>query len=450
MNNTAVFSVLIILGLATVLACSGPVQQGKGEAILFKNVTLIDGGGGPPAEGMSVLIKDGIIADIGSEIDEQGEGVRVVDLSGKTMIPALICAHAHVGMLKGTGTDARNYTRENLLAQLGKYARYGVLHVQVMGTDRPLLFENGRYDSIREGLLPGARMLSAGYGFNIPDGGQSSNSPMNLLYRPSSPEQVTAQMDSIAALGVKMVKIWVDDFGGTAKKMEVPVYQAIIREAHARGLQVAAHVYNLSDARHLVRDGIDILAHSIRDSLVDDALVSAMKARGVGYIPTLSLDEFSFVYARSPEWINDPFFKASLEPGVYEMISSGQFRDNTRNSPSYARNVAGFEMALANLKKIVDGGVAVAMGTDSGASGVRAQGFSEHLELELMVQAGLTPLQAITAATGNAAAMLKISDRFGTLETGKVADLLVLDADPTVNIKNTQRIAGVYKAGKKL
>src|SRR5690606_7895597 len=181
-------------------------------------------------------------------------------------------------------------------------------------------------------------------------------------------------------------------------------------------------------------------AHSIRDSLIDDALVSEMKARGVGYIPTLILDEFSFVYASAPEWLNDSFFTQSLEPGVLEMIRSAQFRENISNSPSYTRNQRGFEIALANLKKIADGGVLIAMGTDSGASAVRAQGFSEHRELELMVRAGLTPLQVISSATRDAATTLKISDRFGTIETGKVADLLILDADPTIDIKNTQRI----------
>lgn len=448
MKNIITFPTLLILGLLAFAACSDTREQGDGETILFKNVNLIDGNGGAPVVGTSVLVRGDKIAAIGTVLDE--DGARVVDLSGKTMMPALICAHAHVGMLKGTGTDAGNYTRENLLSQLKKYADYGVLQVQAMGTDRPVLFENGLYDSIRKGLLPGARMLSAAYGFNVPDGGQSPNSPMNLLYRPVTAQQVPVQMDSLAALGVKMVKIWVDDFGGSTQKMDTSIYRAVIREAHAHGLQVAAHLYYLSDARMLVQDGVDIIAHSIRDSVIDDHLVAEMKRKGVGYIPTLSLDEFSFVYSRSPEWVDDPFFKASLEPGVYEMITSEQFRENVRNSPGYARNIAGFETALANLKKIAAGGVLVAMGTDSGALPVRAQGFSEHLELELMVQAGLTPLEAITAATHNAAVMLKIGDRFGTIETGKMADLLILDADPSTDIKNSRRIASVYKAGTEL
>jgi imidazolonepropionase-like amidohydrolase len=215
-------------------------------------------------------------------------------------------------------------------------------------------------------------------------------------------------------------------------------------------MRVAAHVYYLSDARDLVSNDVDILAHSIRDSLVDDAFLAGMKTRHVIYIPTLSLDEFAYIYAREAEWINDPFFKASLEPGVYEMITSEKYRNDLKNSPVYTRNIKGFNMAVANLRKIFDAGILVALGTDSGAMPVRTQGFSEHLEMELMTQAGLTPLQSISVATKNAADALKINQHYGIIEKGKVADLLILNGDPSKEIKNTRNINAVYKAGKKV
>jgi imidazolonepropionase-like amidohydrolase len=374
----------------------------------------------------------------------------IIDLTGKTIMPALISAHTHVGMLKGTATDAANYTRQNILDQLKKYADYGVLNIQTMGTDRPLLFENGLYDSIKTGLLPGSRMLSAGRGFGNKEGSPAMSSPMNMLFRPSTTEEVTAEMDSLASLNTQLVKIWVDDFAGTAKKMDPLINQAIIQEAHNRNMRVAAHVYYLSDARKLVRDGINMLAHSIRDSVVDDAFLADMKAKKVVYIPTLSLDEYSFIYANEPDWINDPFFKGSLEPGVYEMITSDKYRNNVKNSPTYSRSINGFNTALINLKKISDAGILIALGTDSGAQPVRTQGFSEHLELELMTRAGLTPLQVISIASKNASEALKINNNFGVLEKGKVADLLILNADPSKDIKNTRKIEAVYKAGKKV
>jgi imidazolonepropionase-like amidohydrolase len=193
---------------------------------------------------------------------------------------------------------------------------------------------------------------------------------------------------------------------------------------------------------------LDIIAHSIRDSLVDDAFVQEMKQKKVLYIPTLSLDEFAYIYARRPEWLNEPFFRNSLEPGVYEMINSKGYQDSLRNSPAYSRNLAAFEMALNNLEKLYRAGILVSLGTDSGAMPLRAQGFSEHLELELMVQAGLAPLEAITVATKNAASLLLIDKKFGTLEKGKIADMLLLTVNPARDIRNTRRIEGVFKAGQ--
>jgi len=421
-------------------------KDDKNQRVVFKNVNLLSGDGSA-AKKSDVFVENGKIAEINSNLVE--EDAAIVDLTGKTMMPALISTHVHIGTLKDTTTNGRNYTRENILNQLNKYAAYGILNVLALGTDRPLLFANGLYDSLRNGLLDGARMSSAGYGFNSPQVNVDTSSPQGKVFRPVSPGQVPGEMDSIAALNIKIVKIWVDDFNKTQPKMDTAVYRAIINEAHKRNIRVAAHVYYLSDARRLVSDGVDILAHSIRDSIVDDAFLAEMKSKKVIYVPTLTLDKYSYVYAGEAEWINDPFFKASLEPGTYEMITSEKYKNNTKNSPAFARNESGFKTAMANLKKIFDAGIAVALGTDSGAFPIRTQGFSEHLELQLLNEAGLTPLQAIMIATKNAAAALGLND-YGVIEKGKVADLLILDGDPSVDIKNTRKISGVYKNGVKL
>lgn len=136
---------------------------------------------------------------------------------------------------------------------------------------------------------------------------------MDNVFRPASASQVPAEMDSLLKVKPEAVKMWVDDFGGKFTKMKPEIYQRIITGAHQRNLRVAAYAYYLSDARKLVNDGLDIIGHSIRDSVIDDALVQQMKAKNVVYIPTLSLDEFAYIYARRPEWLNDPFFKNSLE-----------------------------------------------------------------------------------------------------------------------------------------
>lgn len=441
-------SIIFLLLAASVFAAFTYIKKAIAvNTVLFRNATIIDGNGGIPMEHTDLLVQDNLITAIGHNL--HAAGAQEIDLTGKTIMPSLISAHVHIGTLRGTATTGANYTRDNILSQLKKYENYGVNTIQVMGTDRPMLFTSGLRDSSLNGLLPGARLYSAGYGFGTPQGGPPVEMGMDQVFRPAGAAQVPAEMDSLAKLNPSVVKMWVDDFGGKYKKMDQAVYKTIITEAHKHGLRVAAHVYYLADARKLVARGIDIFAHSIRDSVIDDALVQQMKARNIVYIPTLSLDEYAYIYARKPDWINDAFFKASLEPGVYEMITSEKYQNDIRNSPSYAKNTAAFETALRNLKKLHAAGILVSLGTDSGATPVRAQGFSEHLEMELMVQAGLTPLQAISAATKNAALALKINN-YGTLEKGKAADMIILRQNPVSNIRNSRTIEAVYKAGKEV
>ncbi|MDR6806234.1 imidazolonepropionase-like amidohydrolase [Dyadobacter sp. BE34] len=436
---------LLLLFQMSIALCSAGVLAQNAGSILLKNATVIDGTGSAPRTQTDILITGGLITAIQKGI--KTDGAREIDLSGKTVMPSLICAHAHVGTLKGTTSSADNYTRENLLRHLKKYEDYGVTAVLAMGTDRPMIF-NGLIDSTQAGLLPGARLYSAGYGFNTPD--PNPGSWMNLLLRPNTPEEVPAMMEKLAAVKPTVVKIWVDDHGGNAQKMKPEIYQAIIREAHKRNIRVAAHLFYVEDARKLTEAGIDIIAHSIRDKEVDQDLLTKMKQKNVTYIPTLSLDEYQFVYAGNPDWINDAFFKASLEPGVFEMITDKAYGEKIRNSPDYQRNMAAFKTAMVNLKKIHDAGIKVALGTDSGAFPVRTQGFTEHLEMELMVKAGLTPAQAITISTRNAAAALYIDQEKGTLERGKKADLLILSANPFDDIRNTRKIESVWKEGKEV
>ncbi len=437
----------LISAVLIFLAWDTKTPSPVGDSRLLRNVTLIDGNGSAPLEHMDIWIQGDKIAGIGKDLAVSGADIK--DLTGKTIMPALVSAHVHVGTLKDTTTKPENYTRANILHQLNRYQEYGIGNILVMGTDRPMLF-NGLRDSSEKGKLPGARLHTAGYGFGVPAAAPPVAFAMDEVFRPSSAAEVPAMVDALAKLNPTVIKMWVDDFGGRLKKMDEEVYRTIISEAHKHGIRVASHLYYLEDARKLVGYGLDIIAHSIRDKDIDDNLLQLMKAKGTIYIPTLSLDEYAYIYAQRPEWVDNAFFKASLEKGVYEMITSKNYQDKIKNSPDYERNAAGFATALRNLKKIYDAGITVALGTDSGALPIRAQGFSEHLELELMVQAGLTPLQVLTVATKNAANALLIGKQFGTIEKGKVADLLILDADPSQGIKNTRKIFAVYKNGREV
>lgn len=273
----------------------------------------------------------------------------------------------------------------------------------------------------------------------------------SAIYRPETPEEAAHDVDELATWHPDVIKIWVDNYYGQFQaSMKEEVYTAIIKEAHKRGIRVAAHLYHLTDAHKLVAAGVDIMAHSIRDGEIDDSLVAEMKEKHVAYIPTLALDEFATAYLDDPSWLNDPFFRNSLEPGVYTMITSPAYKEKLRKSPVTSQEQAALKYALINLRKLYKAGILVAMGTDSGATPIRAQGFSEHMELELMVQAGLTPLEAIKVATYNSAKLLGIDADRGTLEAGRRASFLVLDKDPGADIRNTHTLSAVWSDGVKV
>ena len=411
---------------------------------IIKGVTLIDGTGTEPKQNVNIVIKGDVIDAVLSPGAPLPKGATVTDYSGKFVMPALINGHCHLGLLKGDNSSPNNYTRENILRHLEKYEQYGISNVLSLGTDREIIFP--LRDSSRKGLLPGATIYTAGYGFTA----AGKSPPANLspdLRMPQTTEDAIKVVDELALLKPDFVKIWVDDFYGSAAKMKPEIYEAVIKEAHKKGLRAAAHVYYLEDAKRLVDAGIDALAHSIRDKDVDDELMSAMKQKGVYYMPTLTLDEYNIIYADDPAWVNDPFFKASLEPGVWERLTSEPFRKQLQNDTTFSKKQAAFETAKRNLKKLTDAGVIIVLGSDSGAQPVRAQGFSEHLELQLMVEAGLTPMQVIVAATNNGAKLLRLNKQSGTLTTNMKADFIVLGGDPLSDIKQTRNIVAVWKNG---
>jgi len=424
-------------------------NQNTGEQItVLRNVAVIDGTGKSVQLNQELAIKGDRILSIKPAGSSIPKGAKTVDMGGKTLMPELINTHGHFGLLKGTTMSSSNYTEQNIRAQLLRYEAYGVGAVLCLGTDHDEIF--ALREASRKGTLPGAAIYTAGAGFGVKDALPPLSFGMDRVFRPVSEEEARKEVRQLAMKKPDVLKIWVDDAFGQLPSMKPEIYAAIIREAHKHGLRVASHVFHLEDARKLVGLGLDIIAHSVRDAEIDDALLAEMKKRRVVYIATLSLDEFAFAYQDTPEWLNSPFFQASLEPGVLQMITSPEYKEKVRNNPNTPKEVSALQIALKNVKRVHDAGIPLAMGTDSGAQPVRVQGFSEHNELELLVKAGLTPLQAITVATKNGAALLRVSDQFGTLEPGKKAGFIVLDKDPSKDILNSRTISAVWKNGQKV
>jgi len=437
---------LVILGifLAIIAACPRIGAQAKTQRIVLKGARLIDGTGAPAIENSVLVIEgDHLVAAGKAGTVSIPKDADVRDVSGKTIMPALINLHGHLG-LSSNGADsvAGRYTQENVVKQLNKYLSYGVATVASFGQDEDAIF--GIRDAQHAETLGGARLFTAGRGF-LEYTGRSN--PNDHRYRPQNPEEARADVRELAAHHPDYLKMWVDDGLGHGTKIQPAIYQAIIDEAHKQHIRAFAHEFYLSDAKALLAAGIDGFAHSIRDQPVDNDVMQAMKARGVFLIPTLVRDEVLFAYADNLKWLNDPFFLAGLDPGALAIIRNPENVDKIRKDPDIAKYRAGLEMGKKNLKTLSDAGVKIAFGTDSGIP-TRFPGYFEHRELQLMVEAGLSPMKAIVAATGTNAEILGGASQFGTLQAGRRADFLVLDANPLDDIHNTEKLFAVWQAGK--
>lgn len=442
--RVAILGAFLIALLMSLVICPGAGAQTKSKPIVLKGARLIDGTGRAPIDN-SVLVIEGnqIVAAGKSGAVSIPKDAEVRDLSGKTIMPALIDLHGHLGLSNnGADSAAGHYTQENVVKQANKYLSYGVATVASFGQDEDLIFSI-RADQ-RAGKFGGARLYTAGRGFLEYTG---KSNPADHRYRPQNPEEARADVRELAAHHPDYVKMWVDDGLGHGTKIKPEVYRAIIDEAHKQHIRVFAHEYYLGDAKALLAAGLDGFAHSIRDQPVDNELISAMKARNVFLIPTLVRDESLFAYADNVKWIDDPFFQAGLDPGALQIVRSPQTAEKLRSDPDIAKYRAGLEMAKKNLKTLSDAGVKIAFGTDSGIP-LRFPGYFEHRELQLMVEAGLTPMQAIVAATSTNAEILGGAKQFGTLQPGRAAEFLVLDANPLDDIHNTEKLSAVWQAGK--
>ena len=438
------FLVMLTVCLACPRAAAQAPTQTKDRPVVLKGARLIDGTGRPPIEN-SVLVIEGsqIVAAGKAGAVSIPKDAAVQDVTGKTIMPALINLHGHLGLSNnGADSAAGHYTEENVAKQLNKYLSYGVATVASFGQDEDLVFSI-RADQ-RAGKIGGSRLFTAGRGFLEYTG---KSNPTDHRYRPQNLEEARADVRELAAHHPDYLKMWVDDGLGHGTKIKPEIYRAIIDEAHKQHIRVFAHEYYLADAKALLAAGLDGFAHSIRDQAVDNELIMAMKSRGVFLIPTLVRDETLFAYADNVKWIDDPFFQSGLEPGALTIIRSPQTVGKFRQDPDIAKYRAGLEMAKKNLKALSDAGVKIAFGTDSGIP-TRFPGYLEHRELQLMVEAGLTPMQAIVAATGTNAEILGGTKQFGTLQAGRAAEFILLDANPLDDIRNTEKLSAVWQAGK--
>jgi imidazolonepropionase-like amidohydrolase len=406
------------------------------QTTAFVGARIVDGRGGA-IENATLVIRDGKIVAVGPAASTNvPAGAQRVEAAGATIMPGLINAHGHLTSAIGMRNDPNGHTRDNLVRQLQTYARYGVTTVFSLGEDQEVA-DNARALRAEQaaGTLHGSRLFISG-----------------PVISADTAEAARALTNKIAATKPDLLKIRIDDNLGSSRKMPEEAWRATIARAEELKLPVATHIFYLADAKAALAAGADVIAHSVRDVPVDAEFVRELKARNACYIPTLMREVSTFVYGSTPSWVRDPFFLKGAGAAAAEELSDPGRQAKVQGSNAYKQGLRykeGLEVAKKNLATLSKAGVRVAMGTDTGPAG-RWQGFFEHLELEQMVDSGMTPMQVIVAATGAAAECHGRSGQIGTIQPGAAADLLVLSANPLDDIRNTRQISSVWIAGRQI
>jgi imidazolonepropionase-like amidohydrolase len=437
--------VVIATLVAVAIASRAHAQVPAPGVIAFTGARVIDGTGAAPIEQATIVVTNGRITAIGpSTTVMPPAGATVVNAAGKTIIPGLINSHAHID--PDISANPGPY-RDEMVRRLKTYALYGVTSVMTLGFetyDEP----EGFYlrDTQRLGIGPVATDAPRLYAAGRP-----------ILFRPGPTGTETADDARIdvqrhVPLRADFIKLHLD---GVPADLKPDVVAAAIDEAHKHNMSTAVHIVYLKDAKLAIERGVDVVAHSVRDLDIDAATLAEMKRRNVALIPTLVRDRSVFIYENLPEFFKDPFFLRGLPTYKREvdLLSDPASQQRMRTNAGIQASKPQLAQGIKNLKPLLDAGIAIAMGSDSGSIPDRNLGrwigYNEHAELEMMVQAGMTPMQALVSATSTAARVMKI-DGAGSLQTGKWADLVVLNANPLMDIKNTRQIDSVYIGGRKV
>jgi len=442
---------LLVCGLSVLLGAviGGCSSQRASEppaasaATVFEGARLITGDGGAPLENSAFVVEGNRFTAVGRNGELQAPaGATRVDLTGKTVMPAIIDAHGHLGFLdmaNGTMSKA-NFTRENYIDHLQRYAYHGVAATISTGTDMGAL----AYE-LRDEIIPDAAIIrTVGRGLAWPGSGPNDPSRNDVPYAVTNVEQARKAVQDLAAHKPDFVKIWVDDRNGRQKKLTPEIYQAAVDEAHKHNLRAIAHVFELEDAKGLVRAGVEGFLHSIRDAPVDDEFITLAKEHNIWITPNLGgINRASLIGpAGTPAWFDDPLVRETIAPVMINARTEMYEKRRTAGAPAAGAQV----FDLANTRKLHAAGVRLVLGSDTAGDANRWIGMMTLVEFENMVAAGLTPAEVIVAATRDAAAVLRL-DQLGTVASGKSADFIVLDANPLDNITNTRKIASVYLRG---
>jgi len=424
------------------------LRPAAAQTILFEGERIIPGDGGAAVENGALLVEGGVIARIGrkGEIAAPVGAVRIA-LDGKTVMPAIVSTHVHPGFQKGLTYSAGNFNRETILDDLNRALYFGISTVMSQGIEKGDVMYEIRADQAA-GRLGGARLMLAGRGIGAPNAGPGAAAYAGIAYEITTQDQARSAVSELAARKVDAIKIWVDDRGGRAPSLPIALSRTVIDEGHRLGFKVAAHVFYHKDAVELAAAGVDAFAHLVRDTEMSDDLIATMNAKGTYVMPNIGAPERG-IHTAVPAWFEEPYLAQLLRDTVpADVIARMRASFTSRDAATAARNRQNYAILQKSVAKLAAAGARVILGCDTGLED-HPFGFAEQKELQMMAEAGMTPAQVVVAATGRSAGYLGLNDR-GVIAPGKRADLLVLDANPLDDIRNTRRIFAMYLAGKEV
>jgi len=455
---------LVVGCVLTTAACAPQSATGQVQDVtVFEGARLITGDGGAPLEDAVFVVERDRFTAVGLRgAVHLPDGARRVDLTGKTVMPAMVDMHGHFGFqnVPAASMSKEMYTRENLIDHLERLAYHGISGTVGIAdlVDRADL-RGGRTGwgdvplRMQNEVVPGAALFrTTGPGIAWPgSGAQGHPSRSDVPYPVTTVEEARAAVDDYARLKPDFIKIWVDDRGGRAKKLTPPIYRAIVEEALKRNIPVAAHNVTLADAKELVRAGVEGWTHvPVRGGdEVDEEILAMVRARVAQnnrprmWMTTGLRPAWVNTHAGTrPAWLDDPLLDDTYLPQHNEEHLARELAQMTSKQGEEARRTLARDGR--NAMRLREAGIRIVLGTDTGQIRHRI-GYFAHLELEALVAIGMTPSEAIVAATRDSAEIAGMNS--GMVAVGRNADFVVLDANPLERISNTRRIADVYLRG---
>ncbi len=447
MRVSRLLACCVVLGAIASVAVSSQTRPAAGPAVIYEGARVVIGPAAtPPIDDGAFVVENGMITAIGRKGSVTAPaGATRVDLTGKTVMPALINVHAHFGYEKYTkaagDSRAEHYTPENLLDHFQRQAFYGVGTVNDGGTASVPISLQFQMDQ-KAGKYPPAAQYIFNPGIVPPDGGPDDilikgSRPLKANYEVITAREARAAVREVAAKKLTRLKIWIGDRNETYPAMPHEVYDAIIDEAHKLNIKVHAHALTARDQKDILRAGPDLIIHIVSNVKLDDETIALIREKKPYWVPSIGTGP-----VRREVCENDPFSARTLSAAILADILANDCRPGANAEAREA-------MLKVNFAAMRAAGARIVLGTDAGIRPSKTFGSSDHYELATYVRLGMPVAEAIETGTSRAAESLGLTD-VGVLATGKHADFIVLDANPLEDILNTRRISAVYLRGAKL